>query len=466
MTPLGFSPEDEYEDIVQSGIIEAQYGDPQVARKLLERATRIKTGDPRPWVWLAETTDDYDEKLNYLEEAVAAEPHNTGARQKLALLTGKIKSEDMLPEGVGVTPRASDAPISAQTQRNFACPQCGGRVTFNIQTQKVQCAYCGYEREVTGQQAADIAEQVLDFVLPTHRGHHWAESQRQLSCQRCGAVSLWPVGQRATHCPYCGSNQLIETSETPNLVDPQVIGVMEIEKKEAVERINTWLGKGWFAPDDLSTSAKQTRLHSAYYPFWTFDGTLEVHWRCEVQEGYGRNAQWVARTGIEFEMFDDVLISGNESLSTKTITEIEPFKLKEVVEFKPEYLAGWPALTYDTPLAKASLLARKRVIKKVRRNLHAKVVPNKQKRGLQTGGVHWMDMTFKHVLLPLWIGSYWYKGKRYQVLINGQTGKINGEKPRDTAKTAGIVLSIFFTVLVVFIFLAILAIEMGWITLR
>ncbi|MEA2008357.1 MAG: hypothetical protein U9O54_04495, partial [Chloroflexota bacterium] len=405
-----------------------------------------------------------DEKLNYLEEAVAAEPHNMAARQKLALLTGKIKSEDMLPEGAGVSPRVSDAPIPAQTQKSFACPQCGGHVTFDIQAQKVQCAYCGYEREVTGQQAADVAEQVLDFVLPTHRGHHWAEAQRQLSCQRCGAVSLWPVGQRATHCPYCGSNQLIEAEETLNLVDPQVIGVMEIKEREAIELTNAWLGKGWFAPDDLSTSAKQTRLHSAYYPFWTFDGTLEVNWRCEVQEGKGPNDRWATRTGVEFEMFDDVLIPGSQSLSAKTIDEIEPFKLKEVVEFKPEYLAGWPALTYDVPLSKASLLARKRVVKKVRRDLHVRVLPHRQKRNLQTGGVHWMDMTFKHVLLPLWIGSYWYQGERYQVLVNGQTGKIGGEKPRDTLKTVGIVLSIFLTVVAVLILLIIFAVEMGWIT--
>ena len=273
------------------------------------------------------------------------------------------------------------------------------------------------------------------------------------------------MGQRATHCPYCGSNQLIETEERINLVDPHVIGLLEIDENEATKRINAWLGKGLFSPDDLSASANQTRLYPAYYPFWTFDGTLEIEWRCDVKEGDEENTYWITRSGSEFELFDDVLIPGNQYLSKKRIVEIEPFKLKEVVEFKPEYLAGWPALTYDIPLAKASLSARKRVVEQMRHKLQVRVIPYQQTRDLTTGAVHWMDMTFKHALLPLWVGSYWYKGENYQVLVNGQTGKVGGEKPRDTLKATALVMSIALTIIVIAIFLIILAAEMGWINL-
>ncbi len=467
MTPLGFSPEDEYEDTVRSGITATKNGSYQIARRLLERATRMKTGDPRPWLWLAETTDDPAEKRVYLEEAVAAEPHNSAARRRLAILTGKINPEDLLPVGEGISPHGSGEPIPAQTEKSFACPQCGGYIRFDIEAQQVRCAYCGYEQELDGTNVADAAEQPLDFVLPTRRGHRWAESQRQLSCQRCGAVTLWPVGQRATHCPYCGSSQLIETQETPFLVDPQAIGLIEIDEEEAIQRTNAWLGKGWFSPDDLSAEAQHTRLHPAYYPFWTFDGTMELAWHCDVQESdnYSDNVYWVRRSGSEFENFDDVLIPGNQGFTSQEIAEIVPFKLKEVVEFKPEYVADWPALTYDIPLAKASLSARKQVVKEVRSELHYRVLPHKQTRNINTGAVHWMDMTFKHVLLPLWVGSYWYQGKKYRVLVNGQTGNVRGEKPRDKVKATAIALSVFFTVIVILIFLFILAAELGLLSL-
>ncbi|HJS29119.1 MAG TPA: hypothetical protein VJ768_05835, partial [Anaerolineales bacterium] len=52
-------------------------------------------------------------------------------------------------------------------------------------------------------------------------------------------------------------------------------------------------------------------------------------------------------------------------------------------------------------------------------------------------------MTSKLMLLPLWVGTYRYKGTDYPFIINGQTGKVAGAKPKDDLKriliwTAGI----------------------------
>jgi hypothetical protein len=58
----------------------------------------------------------------------------------------------------------------------------------------------------------------------------------------------------------------------------------------------------------------------------------------------------------------------------------------------------------------------------------------REKRNLNISGGSWSGLTFKHVLLPLWRGVYHFQGKDYQLLINGQTGKIVGEKPRDHFK--------------------------------
>ena len=39
------------------------------------------------------------------------------------------------------------------------------------------------------------------------------------------------------------------------------------------------------------------------------------------------------------------------------------------------------------------------------------------------------DITFKHILLPVWISSYTYKDKVYRFLVNAQTGEVQGERP-------------------------------------
>jgi hypothetical protein len=74
-------------------------------------------------------------------------------------------------------------------------------------------------------------------------------------------------------------------------------------------------------------------------------------------------------------------------------------------------------------------------------------------------------MTFKNVLLPLWIGTYHYQGKEYKVYVNGQTGKVIGEKPRDWLKTALIITSIAAALLVVLAFLGLTALQMGWLSM-
>jgi hypothetical protein len=49
-------------------------------------------------------------------------------------------------------------------------------------------------------------------------------------------------------------------------------------------------------------------------------------------------------------------------------------------------------------------------------------------------GSSWSGMTYKHILLPLWIGAYRYQGKDFRLLVNGQTGKVGGYKPQDKVK--------------------------------
>jgi hypothetical protein len=182
---------------------------------------------------------------------------------------------------------------------------------------------------------------------------------------------------------------------------------------------------------------------------WTFDGTLEVSWVCEVNAGSSDHPQWVTRNGVESEVFDDILVPGMKAFKLPELISIEPFNLKDVVEFHPEYVAGWPALSYDRPLSDASLQARERVIKEVQRGLIYNIEPGENKRNVRTGAGQWSGITFKHLLLPLWTGTYHYLGKEYRMLINGQTGKVAGKKPRDNVKAgaliiAGVILTLLF----------------------
>jgi DNA-directed RNA polymerase subunit RPC12/RpoP len=452
----------QYEQLVNAGIAAVKGHEREAARRMLFKAAEMKPTDPEPWLWLSATTDDPDEQRDYLEHAVAADPGNAAARRGLVLLSGKVDKSRLLDEGQHVAPRHPTQPEQAAAAQIFLCQECGGHMRYDTQRAGLLCEYCGFFQPTEAELTADTSEQVLDFILPTTRGHRWAEAQHNLTCERCGSVSILPAGQKAGECPYCGSRRLIESAETLELIDPQVIGLAQIDEAGAVRQVREWLGHGWFIPGDLRRLALTSSLRPAYYPFWTFDGTLELGWSCEVNEGSGSSG-WTALSGVEFEMFDDELVPGLRAMQKIDLKLVAPFELKKVVAFKPEHLAGWTALTYDLPLAEASLKAREKVARRLRQQIHHRVEVGYQKRNLRSGATRWSGVTFKLVLLPLWVGTYTYRKRKYWVLVNGQTGKVGGARPRDPLAIFGFSASLFFTLLLAAFLLLYLAFSQGWI---
>jgi hypothetical protein len=448
------------EDLLNRGIAAAKAGQRDEARFFLQKATELDPRDARPWVWLSSTTDDPKEQRGYLEYALAADPHNATAKRGLVMLSGKVKPDEMLPLGAKVTPQQTDTPLDAAA-RTFACPNCGGLMKFNPAVNGMQCERCGNARAVEARNAfGEQSEHVLDFVLPTARAHRWAAAHHLVTCQNCGAGSLLPPAKASTACPFCGSDHLIESAETASLIEPQTIIPMQVDRPEAEHLFGNWLKGGLFTPSDFGLLARTTALRPAYYPFWTFDATYTARWVAEVNlnndglgfgGGFGNNQhdRWVMRKGEQIIFANDVLVPGTKQITLDALKQVEPFHLAQMVEFKPEFLAGWPTLTYDSSLADASIEARGRIAADTRETLEDRVLTTEEKRNFQCTGGDFSSITYRHILLPLWVATYTYQGQEYTVLINGQTKRVSGRKPQDNTKVmiAGLIGTVILIVL-------------------
>jgi DNA-directed RNA polymerase subunit RPC12/RpoP len=450
----------EFEQHLRDGIHALKNGDRSLAKRLFDQAAMMNNADARVWVWLSATTDDFQERRNYLERAIAIDPSNATAKRGLMLLTEKLDKTTLIPEGEAFVTKETPTPQEAVIM-SYICPNCGAKISFDIHEITLVCQFCGFTHKVDESITRGSTDQVLDVILPTTPAHRWAENQTRVTCEQCGVVIILPSGQTADSCPYCASNRFVSSASLVELIDPQVIGLFKIDQDKAAKSIKTWLGKGLLSPDNLVTQHSGMLLHPAYYPFWLFDGTLEIPWFCDVNVGSGKSAMWEAHTGSQFEMFADVLIPGLRKISKSELVGIEPFNLNDLVEFSPDYLAGWVALTYDQPLADASLKAREKVIQSVRKSLPGMIEPNRPKRNFSIGAGKWSGLTYKLALLPIYIGNYPFQGKRFRLLVNGQTGKVGGEKPVDTLKTA---MLIFAGLILFAIFMVILWSLWRWFT--
>jgi hypothetical protein len=84
------------------------------------------------------------------------------------------------------------------------------------------------------------------------------------------------------------------------------------------------------------------------------------------------------------------------------------------------------------------------------RQLCARKVPGDTQRDLQVQ-TQYQGRTFKHVLVPAWLVGYTYGGKNYQIVVNGYTGAIAGDRPISYVKVFFyIVLPVMILLLLVF----------------
>ena len=161
--------------------------------------------------------------------------------------------------------------------------------------------------------------------------------------------------------------------------------------------------------------------------------------------------RWQPASGDLQNFFDDILVPASRGVHADLLEKIEPFPTTDegaLKPYDPGYLSGWVVEQYQIDLLAAAQDSRNRMDGAVH-SMCASQVPGDTYRNLQ---IHadYSALTFKHVLLPVWLLTYNYGATSYQVIVNGMTGKIAGEYPISWLKVA-------FTLLVVFIIVLIIA---------
>ncbi len=351
-------------------------------------------------------------------------------------------------EGVTVyapIPQTTDA----YDERRFTCPQCGATTRFDVRAGGVACAYCGYvatpQAEKVGRQASEH-EFTLTTLLKAEQG--WGLPRRELHCESCGADLAVTEGAISTTCAFCGSNKVNVRAAEAEQLRPRFLAPFTIQPDTVRARVRDWLGQGWIHPRQLSHSASLARLPGIYLPFWTFDAVITSVWQAEVgypkkERYYSSSAKaWRTRTRIEWKWeegqvvtdIDDLLMSGSSHLSRTILERIYPFSLHELVAYSPDYLAGWQAQAYDITLPDAWETGKTAMRQYARDDCYRAIhMRSSHVRNFRMTA-DFADEVWRYILLPVYLSSYTYEGQVYQVMVNGQTGVVAGQKPVDWRK--------------------------------
>jgi hypothetical protein len=122
-----------------------------------------------------------------------------------------------------------------------------------------------------------------------------------------------------------------------------------------------------------------------------------------------------------------MLVVGSSSLPRDLAEELEPWDLDNLVSYADEYLPGFIAERYQIDLRQGWSRATERMDEVIRGDVRRDIGGDHQR--IHTLSTTHDDVTYKHVLMPMWICSYRYKEKVYRFLVNARTGEVQGQRP-------------------------------------
>lgn len=289
--------------------------------------------------------------------------------------------------------------------------------------------------------------QALRAIPDDQRG--WQAKKISVKCQSCQAISVFDPARVGQRCDFCGSSALVPYEEIKEAFRPESLLPMKVSENQVRDSIHRWYRTRWFAPNRLKRAALTDTVKGLYIPYWTFDAQVHADWTAEsgyyyYEEETYRDSQgelrtrtvqkvrWQPSSGQLDHFFDDELVPASRGVQPETLRRIEPFPTKELAPYQAGYLSGWVVERYQIDLGTAAHTAREEMDAELRQ-LCAGQVPGDTHRNLQVGA-DYSGQTFKHILVPIWLLTYNYGARNFQVVMNGYTGTIAGKYPKSWVK--------------------------------
>ncbi|HJQ26605.1 MAG TPA: hypothetical protein VKA60_22000 [Blastocatellia bacterium] len=334
-------------------------------------------------------------------------------------------------------------------QERFPCPGCGADLVFDPKNNCLTCPYCGRQEPIPATEGR-VEERSYEAYLQAGAAEMGtlAANAVEVTCSQCGATVSFTPPEVAGECSFCGATMVAQPKAADPLVAPEAVLPFGIPPPQANAALKQWLSSRWFAPNALKRLAYQESMSGVYLPFWTYDAQTESSYTGERGEHYYetetyteqddqgntvtrtrqvQRTHWYPASGYVTRAFDDILIPATRSLSRARLTALEPWDLEALNPYEPAYLSGFKAQRYQVELP-AGFEEAKQVMAGVIDGAVRNDIGGDEQR-VHNIDTSYSDITFKHILLPVYLAAYRFNQKVFQVMINARTGEVQGDRP-------------------------------------
>ncbi|MCX7933752.1 MAG: hypothetical protein N3A66_00660, partial [Planctomycetota bacterium] len=330
----------------------------------------------------------------------------------------------------------------AEGSRKFPCRRCGGELIYPPGGTALECPYCGHRQEIPADDLPAVREEDFAAALAALEGESETHEQEVVKCSGCGAETTLPAAVAAAACPYCGTH-LTNARAKRRAIRPKALLPFKIDRRQAQAAFHAWVKSRWFAPGDLKNYAgREESLQGVYLPYWTYDAKTTSAYTGErgddyyVTEHYTayvngksvprtrqvRKTRWRPASGTVQVDFDDILVLASNSLRRDLADALEPWDLQSLVPYAEEYLSGYTVEAYQVDLRAGFEQARAIMASGIESAIRRDIGGDHQR--IHSVRTAYRDITYKHILLPVWLSAYRYRGKVYRLLVNARTAEV------------------------------------------
>lgn len=318
------------------------------------------------------------------------------------------------------------------------CPNCGATVVFDPESGGMLCEFCGYKCELPKPESGgEICE--LDFESAEKTASfEWGAQKKSVVCKQCGAETIYDALETAAVCPFCGSTSVMPSASSDSMA-PGAVCPFSVTKEKAGEKFTSWLGGKLFTPSKAKKSARPESFQGVYLPYWTYDSQTTSNF--SARAGYDRRVKrgdrvvtettWRPVSGVYQEFIDDETVMASKKSENSIVKLCEPFDFSKLVPYSPQVVAGFIAERYSIGLKDGWGIAQQSIKSRLQSNINSYIRKNWKCDRVSTLSFStlYSNITYKYLLVPVWISSFKYNDKVYQFVVNGQTGKVGGHAP-------------------------------------
>ncbi len=354
---------------------------------------------------------------------------------------------------------------NTEQTRTYPCSACGGDLEFHIGQNRLVCPHCGNERDIVHdpdhrvlerdfrQTVAELRSATTDPAVRQFTG------EKEIVCQSCGGHTTFTGTLTSTRCPYCATPiQRDDVYDAPTRLPVDGVLPFAVDERSAREHIDKWINSRWFTPSEFKKYNSTGAFNSVYMSYFTYDadtttdydGRRGDEYTVTVGSGDDRRTEtrvrWSRRSGTVRNSFDDVAVCANDGLNRRHVNALEPWPTTQARPFSPEYVAGHLCRTYDHEVDESFTEAQGRMESEIRTTVKRDIGGDRQ--DINRMDVRYDRLTFTYLLLPIWLLTVVFQDKPFQVMINGVTGEVHGQRPWSAVKIAAAVAAALAVIIV------------------